>query len=240
MQYQIPLVPKRSSLIYKQLCKAHHGTAKELAKKVHCTPNAVYRDIQPLISLGLVEQSNERPARYVVTPQKYAEELYVNTALRIFREQFSLSQITSSDSIPSISFIKDRKEMREVTEQEAERSKKSICVITSGHRVAESTIDTYRKASCGGVELKAIIENHPKMNKNVDIDAYESMRFATRYLANLGMRLYIFDGTTVVLTSYDPRYPMRAFGIRFAYSPVAKQLQELYDKRWFQAAPVKV
>lgn len=215
------------------------ATAKEIAVGVKSTPNAVYRDIAPLIDIGLAEKISGRPIRYQALPLATAEELYVRAALSSFRKQFGNDAPKSvEDSLPSIAFIKDRTEMRVVTEQEAAKARHSICVITSGHRVAESTIAVYRRAHYRGVKLRAIIENHPAHNPNVDIEAYKLMGAETRYVANLGMRLYIFDDRTVVLTSYDSRYPMRAFGIRFTYSPVAKQLQELFNQRWLQGEQI--
>lgn len=241
MNYPVSLTPKRSALIYQHLRLTEKATAKDIAGAVKSTPNAVYRDIKPLISLGIVEEISGRPIRYASTPFVQAEQLFLRAALGSFRKQFSAEKPKKVDeSVPSIRFIKDRKEMRIVTEKEAEKSRNTICIITSGHRVAESTIDVYRRATHRGVKLRAIIENHPDHNKSVDIDAYRLMGAETKYLSDLGMRLYIFDDRTVVLTSYDSRYPMRAFGISFTYGPVAKQLQELYDQRWKDSEPIQL
>ena len=60
------------------------------------------------------------------------------------------------------------------------------------------------------------------------------------YLSNIGIRLFVFDSRTAVLTSYDPALPNRAFGIRFTYTSVAEQLEELFEQRWKQAQIVSV
>lgn len=236
MKSSVKLTPKRSEQIYKILVSHNQLNAKEIANIISCTPNAVYRDIRPLLSLGLAEIVNNKPICYRASTLSQAEELYMRAALFSFRQQFSNKTSKKIDnSLPSLSFVKDRNSMRIVTEQEAKKAKKTICIITSGHKVADSTLNIYRSATTRGVKLKAIIENHPDKNPNVDIEAYKIMKADTRYLPNLGMRLYIFDDKTVVLTSYDPRYPMRAFGIRFTYGPVAIQLQELFNQRWEQS-----
>jgi hypothetical protein len=59
-----------------------------------------------------------------------------------------------------------------------------------------------------------------------------------RYLPNIGIRLFIFDSQTAILASYDITRQSSAFGIKFTYSPVAKQLEDLFEQRWNQAKPI--
>jgi hypothetical protein len=64
---------------------------------------------------------------------------------------------------------------------------------------------------------------------------YQDMGAEVRYLPNSGIRLFVFDGRTAVLTSYDEDQSGRAFGIRFTYPPVAAQLDQLFEQRWSEA-----
>jgi sugar-specific transcriptional regulator TrmB len=235
----IHAVPKQSVEVYKVLSASSNDlTARQIAKQLSITPNTVYRATAPLIELGMVEEMPNRPMTYHVSSPAIAEKLFSRMALVSFRKEFGIANTKKiDDTLPSITFIKDRKSLRIITEQEAHKAKKSISFITSGHRVAESTILIYRKAALRNVHLRVIIENDPK-GYNVDLEAYKIMQVEARHLANLGMRLFIFDKKTAVLTSYNSRIPSRAFGIRFVYEPVAKQLEQLFEQRWEQSTPI--
>jgi hypothetical protein len=236
------LVPQQSRDVYSTLSELGVVTAKEIATKLAIMPNTVYRAMRPLLALGVAEELKGRPIRYRVVPSAAAEEWYVRSALQAYRRDFSSKGKLPSnlnDTLPSLSFIKDRRSLRIITEQEAKKATKSIDFITSGHTVADSTIQVYRKAAYRSVRLRALVENDPKRT-DVDVEAYRIIGAETRFLPNTGMRLFIFDETTAVLTSYDQQTPMRAFGIRFSYPPVAQQLTELFEQRWTEGSPIAV
>ncbi len=64
---------------------------------------------------------------------------------------------------------------------------------------------------------------------------YEGMGVETRYLPNIGIRLFVFDGKTAVMSSYDEVQSNKAFGICFRYEPVAQQLEQLFEQWWLEA-----
>jgi|GEM_PF-1895263 len=231
-------VPKQSVSIFKALSTAGDLTAKELAAQLHILPNAVYRAIKPLIELGMVEVLPTYPTTYRADSMSAALEWYLRAAVRSFQRDFAVpGPKTVEDNLPSITFIKDRDNLRRITEEEARKSKQSIDCILSGHRVADSTIADYRQAVARGVRLHVIIENDPTLPE-VDLEAFRIMSAETKYLPNLGIRLFIFDKRTAVITSYDPIVPNRAFGIRFTYAPVAEQLGQLFERHWQEARQI--
>lgn len=231
-------VPKQAAQAFKLLSQSGDLTARQLADKLGILPNTVYRVVRPLVTLGMVERSNTYPVVYTACPMSTAMEWYLKAAMRSFYQGFGSTRTKSADnSLPSITFIKDRDNLRIVTEQEAQKAKKSIDCVLSGHRVADSTILVYRKAVGKGVQFRVIIENDPN-SSDVDHEAFELMGAQVRFLQNIGIRLFIFDRRTAVLTSYDPASPMRAFGIRFTYAPVAEQLGQLFEQRWGEAKEI--
>jgi len=51
-------------------------------------------------------------------------------------------------------------------------------------------------------------------------------------------RIIIFDSKIFYLTSYNPQNKEEAIGIRFAYPPIAKQISDLFEKRWKASKPI--
>ncbi len=233
----IQAVPKQSTHVYKVLSANGDLSAKQIAEKANILPNAVYRAMKPLIELGMVEELATYPVTYRASSISDARDWYLRAALQSFRKDFGVASSISPKNQPTITFVKDRDMMRIVTEQEAQKAKKEINCILSGHRVADSTISVYRKAVTRGVTFQAIIENDPA-SPDVDLQAFEIMGANVKFLPNIGMRLFIFDKKTAVITSYDPEVPKQAFGIKFTYSPVAKQLDQLFEQRWQQAKSI--
>ena len=229
----IQAVPKQSLRVFKVLSASGNLSAKEIAEQTDILPNTVYRAMKPLIQLGMVEELATYPVTYRASSLSVAREWYLRAALESFKKDFGVTMPPTKDK-PTITFIKNRDIMRLVTEQEAQKAQKQISCILSGHKVAESTISIYKDAVARGVKFQAIIENDPK-SPDVDLQAFETMGADVKFLPNIGMRLFIFDKKTTVITSYDPEVPTQAFGIMFTYPPVAEQLDQLFEQRWQQA-----
>ncbi|CAN5636625.1 hypothetical protein BH23PAT1_BH23PAT1_4100 [soil metagenome] len=235
MQLHKQAVPKQSARVYRLLNSTGNLTAKQIGKELCILPNTVYRAVKPLIELGMAEELATYPVSFRANPTPDAMNWYLRMAAQGFRKDFGISAPKNTDSsLPSIAFIRDRKSMLAICEQEARRAKKSINYIVSGHSIPDSTVLVYRKATTIGVKVRCIVQNNPSTT-NAGLEMYDRMGVEMRYLPNIGIRLFIFDGKTAILTSYDEEQSSRAFGIRFTYAPVAEQLNELFEQRWQQA-----
>ncbi len=231
-------VPKQSLKVYQSLKVADSLTARQVAERLDILPHAVYRAIKPLIDLGMVEQRNTYPVSFQATPKPDAMNWFMRAAAQSFRQDFGSVQTKPSDpSLPSITFIKDREALLKVGEQEARKAKHKINYIVSGHKVPDSTVLAYRKASATGVKIRCIVQNNPTTT-NASLEMYEEMGVEMRYLSNMGIRLFVFDGNTAIMSSYDEIQSNKAFGICFRYDPVAKQLDQLFEQRWLEAHPL--
>jgi sugar-specific transcriptional regulator TrmB len=235
---QLQTVPRQSANVYRLLNESGELTAKQVAKKLGIMPNAVYRAIKPLTELGMAVQTSAYPVRYKASPTPDAMNWYLRAAEQSFRRDFGSPKPRVVDtSLPSITFIKDRKGLLKISEQEILNSNKTINYIVSGHTIPDSSVLAFRKASTIGVKVRAIIQNTPESTKN-PIENYSDLGVEVRYLPNIGIRLFVFDGKSAIMTSYDIAQSSRAFGIKFNYLAVAKQLDELFEQRWLQAQPL--
>lgn len=232
-------ISPQSTEVYRLLSDSSDLTAKQIAEKLNVLPNAVYRAMKPLIDFGMAEQLDGYPVRYKAVAAGSAMNWYLRAMARDFRHEFGVShQQQPDDSEPSITFIKDRQSLLRMGEQDARNATKTINYIVSGHRVPDSTVLAYRKAATVGVRIRAITQNNPETAGAAALESYEDMGVEVRYLPNIGIRLFVFDGKTAYMTSYDDTQSSKAFGIRFTYEPVAAQLDELFEQRWQQAKPL--
>ena len=238
-QAHIDTVPHQSAEVYRVLEGSKGMTAKQVAKELKVLPNTVYRAVKPLLEFGMIEELGGYPANYKALPPNSAMNWYLRAAAQSFRHDFGVQAGKKDDSAPSITFIKNREHLLKLGEQDARNAKKSINYIVSGHRVPDSTVLAYRKAAAVGVRIRAITQNTPDAigRGGAQLEDYQDMGAEVRHFPNIGIRLFVFDGKTAYLTSYDTDQSSRAFGIRFTHGPVAAQLDELFEQRWRQAKP---
>ncbi len=232
-------VPSQSLAVYKIISACDTANAKEIAIQLQVLPNTIYRAVRPLLKLNLIEKLSTYPVSFKVLPNDLAMNWYVRNAAIDYRQIFGGTvAVSSDDTLPRLSIIKDRKALLAICEKEAQIAKKTIDYIVSGHSVPNSTILAYRKASINGVRIRTIVQNDPATTNKRGVEMYDDIGAEVRYLPNIGIRLFVFDSKTAVLVSYDITRQSSAFGIKFTYAPAAKQLETLFEQRWLQASPI--
>ncbi len=234
----IKAVSDQSADVYRLLSDSTNLTARQIASKLDILPNTVYRAVKSLLARGMVEKVASYPVSYRAIPASSAMNWYLLAAAQSFRQDFGGHKQIQTDSLsPAITFIKNRQSLLKGCEQDARRAKATINFIISGHRAPDGNILAYRKATTTGVRMRCIVQNTSETTNN-SLERYHEMGIEVRYLPNIGIRLFVVDGTTAYLTSYDNTSWNRAFGIRFTYVPVATQLDQLFEQKWLQAKPL--
>lgn len=235
---KIASLSKQSLALYQLLLSSGTLNAKEIGEKMHIVPNSVYRAAEPLISLGMAEKLDSYPVTYKAVSPHSAANWYARALAQNFREAFSdTSNVVLNPDAPSMTFIKDRQHMIDVVEKEILNTKHSFNYIVSGHRVPDSNVLAIRKITTKGISARCIIQNTTSTTHN-PLETYADMGVEVRYLPNIGIRLFVFDSRTVIMTSYDITQSSRAFGIRFRYPPVAAAMNELFEEKWKTATPL--
>lgn len=235
---KIASLSKQSSALYQLLLSSGTLNAKEIGEKMHIVPNSVYRAAEPLISLGMAEKLDSYPVTYRAVSPHSAANWYARALAQNFREAFSdTSNVVLNPDAPSMTFIKDRQHMIDVVEKEILNTKHSFNYIVSGHRVPDSNVLAIRKITTKGISARCIIQNTTSTTHN-PLETYADMGVEVRYLPNIGIRLFVFDSRTVIMTSYDITQSSKAFGIRFRYPPVAAAMNELFEEKWKAAKPL--
>lgn len=232
-------VSPQATDIYRLLGDGSALTAQEIADQLDILPNAVYRVTRKLADLGMIEKLGDYPSRYRALPVQTAMSYYLMAATNSFRREFGIQKPsqTTKTSGPTISLIKDRPSMLRRSEIDTRNAKFSIDIIVSGHEVPDDTVMAYRKAITLGLPVRMIIHQKSQTDGK-QTRRWKEIGITVRYLPDLEVRMIIYDKQVVYITSYDSKRPGSAFGVRFAYEPLALQMSELFEQNWQKARPL--
>jgi sugar-specific transcriptional regulator TrmB len=227
-----PLLSKQATAIYRLLLQKPLLSAQEIAMKLIILPNAVYRTAQTLIDMGLIEGTNSYPVKYQAKSKDEAVENYINISKKIFLTNFhDVQGEQDGGNGLSVSFIKTRAELLQMTQQDILTAQVTIDHIVSGLEIPAETILALKKSSDRGIKLRFLIQNLNELNREM-ITNWQKMGLRVRYYPMIEARIIIFDSRIIYLTSYNPQNKDEAIGVRFAYPPIAKQMSDLFERRW--------
>ncbi len=201
-------------------------TAKEIGKRLKIFPNAVYREIEKLKSLGLVVESSRRPIKFG------AQNLEISSGVifDLLKQGLYGTQDIQTQSL-KINFIQTRKQLLEMTNKDTRRVRANLNLIVSGHEVPAETILAQKHAIGRGVNVRMIIQDLNASSPQ-RIMAWQKMGIVIRHLKHLQARIFVFDGKTVYFTSYSENKNDEAIGMRFEYAPFARLMDEMFEQRW--------
>lgn len=238
---KLPL-SRQAAYIHKLLLKKRMLTAQEIAKELGILPNAVYRTAKTLVEMGLIETTNTHPVKFQIRPTNEAIESYLLLSKSIFSENFENAgkdnqNQSSKNQKLSVSFIKTRSELLEMTNSDMKTVQKTIDHIVSGLELPAEIILSYKNAHDRGIRLRFLVQNLNELNRDM-LASWQKMGLIVRYFSLLEARIIIFDSKILYLTSYNPQKKEEAIGIRFAYAPIAQQIADLFEKRWEVSEPI--
>jgi sugar-specific transcriptional regulator TrmB len=237
----LPLVKSaspQSQAVYHLLSDGSVLTAQAIAEKLNIVPNSVYRLLKRLMSLGLVEEVQSYPISYrAVTPQT-ALSFYLLAASQNFRREFGMKTNGNfANGSPKISLIKDRPTLLNRTEQDVRQCSESIDIIVSGHEIPDVMYLAHIKAIANGAKVRRIVHQKDKQFTREN-KLWKEFGAEVRYLPDFSLRMLIYDKRILYITSFDPKTPESAFGVRFEYGPLAMQMTELFEQKWQRAAVI--
>lgn len=221
----------QSNEIYRLLLSKHQLTAKEIGKELHIFPNTVYRSVKQLIETGFVQEVDTYPVTYEAKPAHEAMELY---SLSLLNQMPVSSRTTKSNQLTGmldITFIKNRENLIENTDRDIKTAKRTVDFLISGHEVPAETMLVYKNAIDRGVSIRAITQSLNDTNEQM-FENWKRIGIQVKYYPNMEARIFIIDKEIVCFTSYNPQRKEEAIGIRFAYKPYAKIMDELFALRW--------
>lgn len=232
----------QSEAIYNELSKTKKITAKIIGHRLGIHPQAAYRAIKPLLTLGVVEQIGRYPRKYRILTSEDSLETYLKMAQEEYiRKFFSNARVKNNKNpfsqLLQIVFIQNRKVLNMKTIEDIVHANKTFDCIVSGHEVPAEQLLAYKKALARGVKLRFVVQNSDKFNRYMFLN-WRKLGIKVKYYPVLDARIIILDKKIVYITSYNPKIHEEAVGVRFDYAPIAKLMSEVFESRWMQAEEI--
>lgn len=235
----LKMLPAQSMAIYQELAKSKAMTASMLGSKLGIFPQAAYRALKPLEKLGVVEQFGRYPKKYRIRASEDSLDSYLQNVQEQYLQTF-LSPINSTNSFLQklqVTFIQNREELLQKTNEDIGNATKQIDNIVSGEEVPAETVLARKNAIDKGVKFRFIIQHADEFNRYM-FGNWKKLGMEVRYYPLLEARIIIIDRRIVYITSYNPKENNEAVGVRFEYPPIAKLMTEVFEKRWTKAEEV--
>ncbi len=207
--------------------------AKEIGKHLRIFPNAVYRDVEELIEMGLVEEVKGRPIRYQAKNKNVALELCAAIIKQNFQEAFGSQNVLKGQpfQVLQLRFIHNRSELLANSDKDVKSAKYQLNYILSGHEVPADTILGFKRATDRGVKIRVLAQQLTK-DKQAMFTNWAKVGVDVRYYPSIEARIFTIDRHIVYFTSYKSNDIQEAIGMRFDYAPYASLMDELFEHKW--------
>jgi sugar-specific transcriptional regulator TrmB len=230
-------VSRQAADVYKVLEDGGALTVNQIAERLCVLPNAIYRVTNKLVKLGMIEEVSGYPARFRANPPQSAMNWYLQTVAESFRQEFPAKSTPSQSQGVKLSVIRDRNSSLRRSAADAATARESINFIVSGLETPDDVILAFRKAALRGVAIRVIVQQKRETSKQ-RLEKWQAIGAQVRYLPNVGIRMFVFDGQIAQINSYTPDNRENALGVRFVYPPLAEQMNLLFEQNWQKAAPL--
>ena len=228
-------ISTQSQKVYELLLNEGGMDAKQIGLRLRVFPQAVYREVERLARLGMVEVLDKYPKVYKARPQIEAADFYLDKEKEWFVSRFGKG-ITESTSVK---LIKTREESIELFTQDLGKAKSEICLLVSGDEVPVEQILAFKEALERGVQVRILVQDKDIVRSGL-LATWDKLGVEVRATSPLGLRLLLIDKQVAYLLSFDSKKKQGAAGVRFAYAPIANFLRKLFDEQWVTGEELKV
>lgn len=241
------MISPQSQSLYKALLASDKPLdAKQLAQKLKIFPATVYRLTDPLLKIGLVDQIDKYPARFIAKPVDEGLSLFLLNQNNWFSRQFTnrdQKQPTSDEEqIPksqqvSISFVQSRDELMRLSEGEIKKTVKSVDLLRSGHEIPADVMLALVEAQKRGVIIRMLIQDYSAKNAE-QVAMWQRNGILVKKIPLRHIRLMLYDSNVVYFMSYKHTDSEKDLGMKINYPPFAVILSQLFDAWWEKAEKI--
>lgn len=238
MSNKLNSISPQGQRVYQALLNSNQArTAKQLGHKLEILSNAVYRSIEPLINLGLVQKLNDYPTRFKVTQTDRALEHFLLQQTNWFASSFLNGNSFVDKGSLELTFIHGRDSLLESGVGDMKRAKKLVRILVSGHEVPAEMILANKKAVKRGVEIRMLIQGYGEFNRQL-VKTWKKIGVKVRKIDNVQARLLLYDHDTTCFMSYKNDDSTKDMGVRFIYPPINSILSVIYEQWWKQSKSI--
>lgn len=239
MMLKSPL-SNQTQAIYTLLLEQGVMNAEEISQKLHIFPQAVYRSINVLQSLGCINRLNDYPARFLPKPVSESVETFSLKQRDWFMKTFVNNIINTQIKNPellNISFIENRAVMFDKELADMQHTQKNCNLLISGDGAPAEVMLENKRMVERGVDLRMLVQKRNSENEQL-LQSYKKIGIEVRVYKPVQSRIMIFD-EIVYFMSFDPENIQKSVGVRFVYAPIAQLMNTLFMHYWNQATEIK-
>ena len=236
------MLSPQSQSIYKILLNSRCSlSAKQLANQMRIVPSLVYRLIQPLIEIGIVNRISGYPYKFNAKSKEEGLSLFLLHQHEWFYKNFL--SYTENNLRPSekyeiqFSFIQSRDELMNESAKEISKATKSIDLLRSGHEIPADVMLATKDAKKRSVITRMLIQDYSSQNAD-QVAYWKQNGILVRKTGLRHLRLMIYDASTVYFMSYKHNDSAKDLGLKIHYPPFAFILSQLFDTWWKEAERV--
>jgi sugar-specific transcriptional regulator TrmB len=241
---------KSQAQAYLTLVRLGRATALQIAREANLQRTEIYRLMEELTSLGLVESTLDKPRRFRASEfcksipalaQKIAAryENVVSGSKQLATKLEELAASVRGEIRPSIHVMTGFDRIKEEFMESLEETKQEVWIAMSAAQLARPTVEYVGELS------KAIAARELKVRAVVQVDRSSLSLLKnlpacseTRQLSTLDLFFYGFDSHTVCIgmTPAQIRTPVPTY-LRVVNYPLASAMRSFFNTLWNQAIP---
>jgi sugar-specific transcriptional regulator TrmB len=222
--------------VYKLLLADGEMTAVKIGERLEIYPNAVYRLLEKLESLGCAIKLVTYPATYKAVAPKESVERFLLLARESFLSTFSKKDLARKEEL-RVNFIKDRDSMLSKYAKEMKTAKTGVDMIISGHELPADVYFANLKAAKRGVKIRIIVQHFGRSNREI-IKSWQDCGIEVRYQKSIDIRLILIDKCILHIMSYQRKMDLSDLGVELAYAPLAEMFSGIFEEKWHAAKKI--
>ena len=217
--------------IFRFLLNGKTHTIHELSQQLNILPNTIYREIEKLNGLNLIEKGTSYPLQVSAKNYPSALQGYLLSQQAWFLQEFTSPGSTNSQSECEITLIKSRPQLFELSNIDMDASQHEVDLIISGFESPTETMLANKRALDRGVLIKNLVQQDGFREKERYLN-WKRLGIEIRMCKSIDARILIYDTKIVYLVSYDPYDNKKATGVRIVYQPIAEMMKVLFKQKW--------
>lgn len=234
-----------SRLVYQILIDSPNPlSAKQIGLQMGIVPNTVYRLTEELIKLGLITKSESSPHLFAAKSIPEGLSLFLLNQHNWFSETFTKSKLVPRrETIPrqtqqiSISFIRSRDELMQLSIGETNRAIKSVDLLRSGHEIPADLLLAMRQSHKRHVVTRMLIQDYGPKNEEM-VSYWKKNGIQVRKTELRHIRLMMYDSSIIYFMSYKHTDSEKDMGMEIEYPPFSAILSPLFNEWWQKAEKI--
>jgi len=239
------VLSKQATSTYKLLIQKGEMSAKQIGDALDIFPNSVYRLINHLEQIGLVEQINAYPRKFRARNVEEGWNNFIAYKKRSFDRLVSGINLKEKEGeLPSkrfsITFIQGREAVFEQCIKDLSQTQNEAKFIVLGLKIGISPelMLAQKNAVERGVKFREIVQEYIDENREMILN-WKKQGLDIRHGQPIGFHLLLFDDKISYIMSYDPLDKTKRYAVRIIHKAINQQLQDIFNKHWKKAKRIK-